>query len=270
MSKKTLSFVALAPNPHAAFRLVCLHHAGGSAITFRGWEQQLDPRCELWSLQLPGRGRRYSEPLIREPNRLISLLEEEFMPWIDKPYILFGHSMGALLAYELACAVERSRARAPVHLLLCGRRAPHQPSPHAPMHQLPDAELIEKVRSLDGTDEEILEHPELIELLLPILRADFQIAETHSNSIGPPLKCPISVFTGSRDPWVSEEAARAWQDLTTGPFTYKQYDGGHFLTSEQRQLIVGEVNDILNRFFGSSPNASDISTLSEQPRHFGS
>lgn len=213
----------------ARLRLFCFPYAGGGASAFRSVFDRVPDEVEICPVQLPGREGRFAEPPFSSLDPLITALHEELFPYLDIPYAFFGHSMGALISFELARALRRSgQAPGPVHLLVSGHRAPHLPDLRPPAHQLPEPQLLETLRSLEGTPEEVLHHQELLQLLLPILRADFAICETYTYVPQPPLACPISVFGGLRDPNVPCEAIQAWKQHTAKKCQVHFFAGGHF------------------------------------------
>lgn len=180
-------------------------------------------------MQLPGRESRFAEPPFLSLPPLIAALHKELLPYLDMPYAFFGHSMGALISFELARALRHSgQVPGPVRLLVSGHRAPHLPDLRSPAYQLPDPQLVETLRSLQGTPEEVLQHQELLRLLLPVLRADFAICETYAYVAQSPLTCPISAFGGLQDPNVPSDAIRAWKEQTTKICRVRFFAGGHF------------------------------------------
>jgi medium-chain acyl-[acyl-carrier-protein] hydrolase len=169
---------------------------------------------------------------------LVAHLAPAIEAYSDQPFAFFGHSMGALISFELARQLRRSAAREPAHLFASGCRAPHIPDSSPPTYNLPDAEFLEKVRSLNGTPPEVLAHAELMQMMLPVLRADFEAVSTYEYLDEPPLGCPISVYGGLRDAEVSREHLGAWNRHTTGGFVLRMFDGDHFfLHQDEPQLL---------------------------------
>lgn len=216
------------PNPGARLRLFCFPYAGGSAAIYRGWAERLPKEVEVCPVQLPGRDRRIHEPAFMEASALAAACIEALQPYFDKPFALFGHSMGALLSFEIARQLRRLGMAAPSHLFVAGRAAPHLPDLQPPKHGLPDAELIEELRRLNGTPPDILENEELMRLMLPLLRADFAVCETASYAPEPPFEFPITAMGGIHDPDVSCERLEAWREQTNGQFMRRLFPGDHF------------------------------------------
>lgn len=237
------------PDPRARLRLFCFPYAGGGAAVYRGWSAPalLPPEVHLCPVHLPGRGNRFSEPLRTELAPLTERLAEDLAPYLDTPFAFFGHSMGALIAYELTRLLRREGLPLPEHLCVSGRRAPQLPSDKRPLHDLPEEEFKEELRSLDGTPEEILEHPELMDLFTPILRADFSVCETYRYAEEEPLDIPISAFGGLEDPDVGRDHLLAWRAHTRGPFRVRMLAGGHFFLNPSREALVRAVAEDLLR-----------------------
>lgn len=235
------------PGPRVRLRLFCLPYAGGGASVFRGWSAFAPPEIQLLPVHLPGRGNRFSErPLVRL-DALVDQLADELGPFMDVPFALFGHSMGAMVAFELTRRLRELGRSLPESLLVAGRRAPHRPSDKRPLHALPEPEFQKELRGLDGTPEEILQHPELMEVFAPILRADFELCETYAYRAGEPLDVPISAFGGLEDPDVRRDDLQAWQEHTRGPFRLRMFPGGHFFLNGARQQLVHALSEDLMR-----------------------
>jgi medium-chain acyl-[acyl-carrier-protein] hydrolase len=234
---KSQWFAYVKPNPQARLRLFCFPYAGGSALIFRKWVDALPSFVEVYPVQLPGRGNRlYEEPF----NNLDALLEaaaQAMTPLFDKPFALFGHSMGATISFELARLLRREGGTMPLHLFISGRRAPQVPDREPPLYNLPETELFEELHRLGGTPREVLEHPELMQVMLPLLRADLTIAETYTCSTEPPLDCPVSVFGGLQDKDVTREDLEAWAEHTNARFTLRMLAGDHFFLNTSQPLL---------------------------------
>ena len=225
-------------NPSASLRLFCFPYAGGSSFVFREWADQLPEWIEVYPVQLPGRGRRLNEePFVRFPS-LIEELTKAILPWLDKPFVLFGHSLGSVIAFELAQQLVHKYQLEPLHLFVAGRHAPHLPDTHPPSHHLPDDEFKEELRQLNGTAPEILEHPELFQFVLPLLRADFELCFSYEHIAREPLPCPITAFGGMADAFVSRESLSAWREHTSNDFSVKMLPGDHFFIHSSESLLV--------------------------------
>lgn len=226
------------PRPDARLRVFCFPYAGGSASIYRTWSAQLAPDVEVCAIQLPGREARLRElPFVRL-TAIVDRLAREILPYCDRPFVFFGHSMGALISFELARALRQQQHDEPKHLFVSGCRAPHVPDPDEPIHHLPSHAFVDELRRLNGTPEEVLRHAELLELLMPTLRADFAVVETYTYTPSPALECPITAFGGIDDERVSRDALAAWQQHTTGGFKMRMFTGDHFfIRSEQAALV---------------------------------
>lgn len=218
----------------ARLRMFCFPYAGGGARTFRAWINRFGSNLEICAIQLPGRERRLSEPAIRRVDQAADILVEVLRPHIDLPFVLFGHSMGAILAYEVARGLLRSVGVEPRGLFVSGHRAPHLPSRRRILHTLPRDELIAEIKALNGTPEEVFEHADLVDLVLPTLRSDFELVETYAQRAEPVLSCPVIAMSGSDDPEVLPDELTGWQSATTGPFKTVLFDGDHFYLNDVR------------------------------------
>jgi medium-chain acyl-[acyl-carrier-protein] hydrolase len=216
------------PQPRARLRLFCFPYAGGSTLIYRDWPRGLPDDVELCAVQLPGRGNRLREPAFTRLLPLAETLAAELLPFLDRPFAFFGHSMGATIGFELARRLRSARAAGPAHLLVSGRQPPQAPYADRGTYRLPDAELIAELRQLNGTPSEVLEHPEMMQLLLPLLRADFELIQTYAYEPESPLSCPISAFGGLRDPEADRAALRQWAEQTTAEFSLDMFPGDHF------------------------------------------
>ncbi|MEK7327028.1 MAG: thioesterase domain-containing protein [Chloroflexota bacterium] len=231
------------PRPEARLRLFCFPHAGGGVAVFRGWAQALPPEIEACYVQLPGRDSRLREQLHDRLLPLADVVAETLLPRLDKPFAFFGHSMGALLSFELARKLRRHHGLNPVHLIVSGRRAAHLPDPAPPIHQLSEAGFVAAIRRrYDGLSDAVLREPELMQIFLPILRADLAMVETYVCQPEDPLACPISAFGGLQDVNVSREVLDAWRVQTRGAFTLEMFPGNHFFLQSDQALLLPVVS----------------------------
>lgn len=226
------------PNPRAALRLFCFPYSGAGASIFAAWPNVLPPGIELYAVQLPGRESRLRESPYTSLPPLVADVAEVVRPMLDRPFAFFGHSMGALVAFELARYLRRRHNLTPVLLCASGHRAPHLPDPHPPAYVMPEPELISELRRLNGTPREVLEHPELLQLVLPILRADFEVCETYAYAADRPLECPIVACGGLEDTDVSREEVAAWREQTSAAFALRMFPGDHFFLHSARPLLL--------------------------------
>jgi medium-chain acyl-[acyl-carrier-protein] hydrolase len=225
------------PEAWAGLRLICLPYAGGSAAVFRPWAEALAPLAEVCAAQLPGRGSRLSEPPLTELSDIVEALAEALRPCWQRPFAFFGHSMGALIAFELARRLRSEGAPQPQHLFVSGRRAPQTPGAEPSTYGLPDPEFIEHLRGLGGTPAELLANPELMQLMLPVLRADFAVCQTYAYRDEPPLQCPVSVFGGLADS-AEREKLEGWRAQTRVAFSLHMLPGDHFFLNSSRRLLL--------------------------------
>ena len=228
-------------NPRARLRMFCFPYAGGGASAFRGWGASMPREVEVCPVQLPGREGRLREPAFTRADELIAAVAEALTPWLDLPFVFFGHSMGAMIGFELTRELRRKGRTLPLHLFVAGRRAPQIPAREEPIHDLPEPEFIERVRELNGTPEEVLQHAELMKLLIPLLRADFAMNETYEWVEEAPIDIGISAFGGLTDPDVTREDVEAWSVHTRGRFRMRMMPGDHFFLHTQKDIILESV-----------------------------
>ena len=226
------------PNYRATLRLFCFPYAGGSALVFNKWRDSLPPFVEVCPVQLPGRGNRLDATPFTDMDPLVEAACDALLPYFDMPFAFFGHSMGASISFELARLLRREGRRLPLHLYISGRRAPHIIDDDPPLHHLPDAELLDELRQLNGTPKEVLEHPELMQMMLPLLRADFSVAETYVCKTEPPLNIPMTVFGGLADKDIEREQLEAWREYTTAAFKLRMLEGDHFFLNTSQSMLL--------------------------------
>ncbi|MEU3224862.1 alpha/beta fold hydrolase [Streptomyces sp. NPDC006976] len=235
------------PAPEQPYRLVCLPHAGGTASAFFSFSQALAAHADVLAIQYPGRQDRRHEPPITVTEELVDAIHQALRPWADRPLVLFGHSMGAVLGFELARRME-AESEPPLGLIVSGRRAPHMPRPDS-LHTKGDDALIAEIQQLAGTDPGVLADEEIVRMVLPAIRADFKAVETYRYRPDPgrdrALSCPLSVLTGESDPRVSLHEAREWREHTSGNFTFRSFPGGHFYLTPQQDAVTRAIADDL-------------------------
>ncbi len=222
-------------------RLFTLPFAGGGASAYRLWPAGLPSWVEVCPLQLPGREDRYGEPAFTSVTGLSRALARELTPYLDKPFAIFGHSMGALLGFEITRALRRAEAAAPLALFLAAYPPPHVSLARAAIHHLPDAEFIEEMRRMQGTPEAVLQSADLMAFMLPILRADFQACDTYTLAPEPPLDCPLFMYGGVDDREVDQPALTEWRRHTSGAFTLQMLPGTHFFVQSHRDLLLQDI-----------------------------
>ena len=225
-------------------RLIIFPHSGGGARAFSHWPASLPNHIEVLAVQLPGREERFREASFCRLKPLIESLSPVLAPYLDTPYVLFGHSLGGLIAFELARALPTQKLPGPAHVIISGHAAAHLPPAQPLMHLLPEAEFLDRLRLLEGTPPEILGHDEMMRTFLPLLRADLAVGETYKYSAGEPLKCPVTVYGGADDPVISPEKLKAWRTLTTGPFRVRLFPGGHFYLKNSDAFFAALAEDL--------------------------
>lgn len=231
-----------APKPNTRLRLFCFPYAGGDSVAiFRNWSPRFPASIEICPVQLPGRGSRLLEPPLADLKAIVSAVAEALQKYLDKPFAFFGHSMGSLIGFELARLFRREHKLEPIHLFVSGRSAPQVPDTDPPTYNLPEPEFIEELQRINGTPKEALEHPELMRLMLPILRNDFQVCQTYTYTEDAPLSCPITVLGGLQDEATREEL-EAWKAQTTGRFMLHMLPGDHFFIKKEEEKILHLLN----------------------------
>lgn len=237
------SFARPRPHPGAALRLLCFPYAGAGASVFRTWPDALPPDVEVLAFQPPGREGRSREPPLDRLAPLITPLVEAAAE-LAHPFAIYGHSLGALVGFAFARELSRRGLRGPEHLFVAGRRAPHisDERPHA----LPDPELAAWLRGLGGIPDAVFREPELMQIFLPILRADLA---TNADELGPgePLECPITAMGGVDDARTTAEQLDAWRTHTRGEFARELFAGGHFFLQSARAELLGSLSRRLSR-----------------------
>ncbi|KOU85966.1 oleoyl-ACP hydrolase [Streptomyces sp. XY58] len=231
------------PADDAPVRLFCFPHAGGAASYYFPMSRALSPSADVVPVQYPGRQDRRGERCVDDLMELADRVTRELLPRCDRPVALFGHSLGASLAFEVALRLQEAGEPAPVALFASGRRAPSHHRENQLVHLAPDEQLLAEIKGLSGTDPAVLADDELLRSVLPAIRGDYKAAETYRYRPGPALTCPITVLTGDADPAVTAEEAAGWADHTEGPFALHRFTGGHFYLNQH----AAEVNDLVRR-----------------------
>jgi surfactin synthase thioesterase subunit len=232
----------------ARIRLVCFPHAGGSASFFIPMARELAPDVEVLAVQYPGRQDRRQEPLVPDIGELADRMSGVLRPLLSAgPVAFFGHSMGAVIAFEATRRLERDGGKGPVALFVSGRRAPSIVREES-VHRGDDDAVIKEMRALSGTEAAVFADDELLRMILPALRSDYQAIETYRATPGASVRARIVALIGDADPRVSVFDARAWGEHTSGPFELHVFAGGHFYLSQRTQEVVERVNVDLKEY----------------------
>ena len=228
------------PAPEAAVQLVCFPHAGGSASYFHPVSARFAPDVDVVSLQYPGRQDRRREPCVDTIARLADLVTNELADLSDKPTVFFGHSMGAVLAFETAWRLEQRGARAPGAVLASGRRGPSTVRDER-IHERDDDGVLDEVRELNRLDMTVIGDDEILRMALPAIRADYRAIETYACPVGRRVRCPVTVLIGDQDPKVTAAEAENWGEHTEGGFRLEVFPGGHFFLARHQSAVNGEI-----------------------------
>ncbi|GLV53918.1 hypothetical protein KDH_07690 [Dictyobacter sp. S3.2.2.5] len=241
------------PNEQAQLRLFCFPYAGGSASIFRSWLDALPAEVELCGIQLPGREYRLTRPAFTRIEPLIQELAQALIPYLDRPFAFYGHSMGALISFELARYLREQYGKQATCLYLAAYRAPQLPNPNIKIYHLP-SEVFKVVLRADGIPEMILQNEELMQAMLPTLRADFELCDTYVYYDLPPLKCPLMIFGGLADVRVNQKDLEGWTIHTSATCQLAMLPGAHFfLHSEQDSLLNLISQDLRPRLNALAP-----------------
>lgn len=240
------------PNGRAVARLFCFHHAGVGAAVYRLWPNGLSDKLEVCAVQLPGRGGRLREPPMANVPAIVDALLPALLPLLDRPFAVFGHSMGAVIGSEFVRALVERGGPMPEHLVVSGRRPAHVPDPQSLLNVLDDGAFVAEVnRRYGGIPAEVLADAEVMALLLPALRADIAALETFHPGRRAPLSCPISAFGGHQDPLTPRSHLEAWRDETLAPCRVRVFPGDHFYLEVQRALVLEELSATLAPMLGA-------------------
>lgn len=231
--------------PQASLRLFCFPFAGGNGAVFMPWANRLPADVELNAVQLPGRGARISETPLVNIQQMARACADALAPLLDRPFAFFGHSMGAMLAYELTRELRRRGLPLPQQLMVSACRAPQCELGRAPLHTLPKQQFLDAIANLKGTPEAAIANRELMDLMEPVLRADFTAAESWQYVAEAPLALPIAVFSGDQDTWVARANLAAWREHTSAGFWQQSFSGDHFYMLHQTAALVQQITQLL-------------------------
>ena len=245
-----MALTIYAPREDAALRLICFPPAGASASTLASWSAALPSSIEVAAVEYPGRGARRGEPPAVRLHALVAGLFPVLRTALAKPFAVIGHSMGAFVAFELLRQLERHGGPTALALFAAGCRGPSLAPRKAPIYEWPDAELLEEIRKLNGTPREILEDRHFASVFLPVLRADFEVADTYIYRPGALLKCPVYAYGGEDDAETLPSELPAWAQETRAPLVIRMYTGDHFFLTQARDAVLRDLADDLQRLAG--------------------
>ncbi|MEU3188840.1 alpha/beta fold hydrolase [Streptomyces sp. NPDC006923] len=230
------------PSEEARVRLVCFPHAGGSAPFYFPMSQKLSPGVDVLSLQYPGRQDRRQDRRIDTIAEYADIIAAELRPWLDLPTAFFGHSMGAVLAFEVTRRLEKDPGYSPVRIFASGRRAPSSYRDEN-VHKRDDDGIVAEMRLLSGTNPQILGNEEILRMVMPAIRSDYTAIETYRAELSAIVRAPITVLTGDDDPKTSPEEAEAWRGHTSDAFDIHTFPGGHFYLAAHQEKIIKIVSE---------------------------
>jgi surfactin synthase thioesterase subunit len=244
---RTLWWTLFNPNGTLPLRIVCFPYAGGHAAIFKSWTPHLASVAEVYGIQLPGRGQRYGEPPAADLANLVPSIARALRPILDRPFVLFGHSLGATLAFEVARWLRAHDRISPEHLIVSGRRAPTRPWMEPAKSTMSDDELARSLAELNGTPPELLRNSEVLAMVLPTLRADFKLVETYRYVPAAPIECPITAFGGTDDSESDDDSLDDWALQTRRGFTKRMFPGDHFFIHSRETEVLTGVRAVLER-----------------------
>jgi len=226
---------------NAKIRLICIPHGGGGSHVYKEWAEKLPDFIEVYALNFPGRGSRREENAICNMFELRDKIANVISQISDKPYVMFGHSVGALVAYEVAKEIEKQGIMPPLRLILSAHKAPEDSKEDEPMYTLSDEDLMSKILELGLLPQNVLENKELLDFILPPLRADFEISETYEYEKSDALNIPITATFGKTDPLLNEQDIQKWEKYTNSEYKIKEYDGDHFYTVSKQDILFNDI-----------------------------
>lgn len=227
--------------PDAPKRLFCLPHAGSGAVFYQAWADELPAELDVCRVQLPGRETRFVEPALDHLDQLVPALADALQPYLDRPYGLFGHSMGAITGFALLHELRRRGQRLADVFFASGHRAPQRPHPRPPVATSSDERFLAEVRWMGGTPEEFLQDPEMLDVILPTLRADVNVWETYRYDAPQPLPCDLVVLGGTHDKVATPDELDGWAEQTSGEFSQTVLPGDHFFVESERAAVLDAI-----------------------------
>ena len=248
MNQQKSHYIAVFSKPmNPKLRLFCFPYAGAAAQVFKSWQDLLPESVQLCAIRLPGRGARFTEKPLTSLDSVLEGILRDIRPYLNMPFAFYGHSLGSMVSFELCrlLQVEGYRARC---LIVSGRNAPHLPRSKPPIHGQPDEEFRKSLREFNGTPQVILDNEELMELMLPMIRADFTLAETYELRPGPKVVCPLISLGGEKDSHVNDEGVKAWGEHGVGGFDWKMLPGDHFFIDHSKELLLRYISEYLLKY----------------------
>jgi len=234
-------------NNHYKIRLLCFPFAGGGVAPYFAWINHIRPEIEFLRIQLPGREARLGEAPFTELKPLVKELAIRLKPWMIPPFAFYGHSMGALIAFELIRTLRKAKEPLPIHLFVSSYRAPHLEDPDPVSPNIPETQFVERLQQYEGIPEALVTNSELMEIFMPILRADFNVLNSYEYTEAAPISCPITAFGGSSDPKISWNEILAWQLHTNNRFHSHLFKGGHFFINGVQSEMITFINMYLRQ-----------------------
>ena len=239
-------FVSLKKKAGNAMQLICFHYAGGGAYSYCQLSGDIIDNCDVISMQLPGRDNRFQEDFASNMEEVIEELSSNIESFCDKPFVFFGHSLGALIAFELARELQKKNITNLKHLIVSGCDAPQIPLKRKKLYDLSDDDLIEEIQKFNGMPKEILAERELLtDVILPIIRGDFTISDLYKYQQGKKLLCPITAIGGEKDSTFDPEDLLKWNEQSD-VFKFKYFPGDHFFINSSRNEVAKYINGILS------------------------
>jgi len=242
-------------SPQGKMRVFAFPYSGAGVSAYHQWAEAFQQqKIDFIGVQAPGRENRLQEAPMQDLSLMVKHLVLTIKPLTDKPFVFFGHSLGALVAFELARALRKYKLPLPAHLFVSAFRSPELPNTNKALHQLDDEAFIAGIREYDNTPEDVLSNKALMQMLLPMIRADFRMNETYQYQEASPLPIPITVFKGDNDHFSKKEQMSNWQQHTIADFNEITYQGGHFFLNEHKAAMSKE---IVNAFTGMNHNLNE-------------
>lgn len=261
------SWFVRAPGPRPRMRLYCFPYAGGQAGMFMCWQHTLGPSVGVCGVELPGRGTRFGELPLASIDAVVEQIARALESEAEIPFALFGHSLGGLIAFELTRHLARNARRLPVHLFISACGSPSRRDTGRKLHLLPNSELLDEVVKFDGTPRAVLENPDLLDVVLPILRADFRLADEYKYGPAPPLAVPMTVLAGLADRSVAADRIEPWAEESTASTHIVWLDGGHFFVDTHRTSVLRCVGRQLAICSSRAPALDSSGSIDDDLRH---